>query len=458
MPDTEVLEQLQESVTETGTAIKAIGDRLDKADKSVGEHDGKLKAVDDQYKKVVGDLATAQKSLNEHIETTRAALKALPVGVHAGGSDIPPEPWNTRGNGSGFQWSDIRACKAFGLYLMARCSHEEQVKTACRKSLEKLQNQRWFGDAFKSLEGIKSMSASDFAAGGALCPDAFLADIVRNVEAYGTFAVNARRIPMPAPTITMPKSLTELTVYYPEENANITESNPTFGDLSLTARLYATLSKWSNTLTEDCAIEFGAFMAELIAYAHAKAVDTNGYLGDGTSTYARVIGILNATGIVSHILGNATSVAATNTTKTTFGSVAYADLVSMQALLPTAARAGAKWYMHRYVSGILRSLVDSNGKPIFAQDYVNGQRVTSLLGDPIVESDVLPSTTAVTTKFMLYGNMQKAMGYGERRSLTIASSQEAGFAADQTWIRSTARRAIAPIDGTQMVVAVTAST
>jgi len=457
MQDTAVLEQLQESVVETGTAIKSIGERLDKADRSVGDHDGKLKAIDDQVKKVVGELSVAQKSLNEHIETTRAALKALPA-VHGGGSDIPPEPYNTRANGGGFQWSDIRACKAFGLYLIARCSHEPQVRDACHKTLDKLQNHRWFGDAFKSLEAIKAMSAGDFAAGGALCPDAFLADLIRNVELYGTFAANARRIPMTTPTLTIPKSLTELTVYYPEENAAPTESNPTFGDLTFNARLYATLEKWANTLAEDAAIDFGSFMSELIASAHAKAIDINGFVGTGTSAYCRVVGIMNQTAIVSHILGNATGASATDTGKDTFGELAFGDLVAAQSLLPTGARANAKWYCHRYVAGIMNSLVDSSGRPIFQTDFVNGKRVTRILGDPLEVNDSLPSTTAVTTGFILYGDLQKAMGYGERRNLTIASSKEAGFSADQTWVLSTARRAISHIDPTQMVKLVTSTT
>ena len=77
---------------------------------------------------------------------------------------------------------------------------------------------------------------------------------------------------------------------------------------------------------------------------------------------------------------------------------------------------------------------------------MNGKRVERLLGDPLVEVDVLPSTTAVTTPFIVYGDLRKAMGYGERRQLRIDNSREAGFANDQTWVRSTARRAIGPLD------------
>ena len=204
---------------------------------------------------------------------------------------------------------------------------------------------------------------------------------------------------MPAPTVTMPKSLTELTVYYPEENVDITESTPTEGDVTFNARLYATLSKWPNTLSEDSAIEFGSY-------------------------------------------------------------IAYADLVSMQALLPTKARADAKWYMHRYNAGIINGLVTTAGAPVLHWgDNLQGTgRIVKLLGDPLIEVDVFPSTTAVTTDFILYGSLRLAMGFGERRQLVIANSQEAGFAADQTWIRSTARVAIAAKDGGQLVRARTSTT
>lgn len=459
MPDTEVLDQLQQSMETTGTAIKSIGERLDKADKSLGEQDNRFKAFSDQFKDATERLADVRKSLDEHIEKTREALKAIPS-VHTG-SRISRDPYNTRGDGSGFEFSSIDACKAFGLYAMARASHEEGVRRAAMKALEDQKNLPYYGEAFKSMEALlanKAMGTNVFAAGGAAVPEVLLADLIRNVEQYGRFAVNAGRIPMAAPTVTLPKRLTGLTVYYPDENVDITESEPTLGDVTLNARLYATLTKWSNTLHEDIAVEFGGWLAEEIAHAHAYAVDLNGFRGDGTSTYARVTGIFNNSDVVTHILGNAVGASLTNTGKDTFGELAYTDLTAAQGLLPTKARRNAKWYCHRYVAAVMRGLVDTNGRPIFAQDYVNGKRVTRILGDELVEIDVGPSTSAAKTDFILYGDLKLAMGYGERRSLTIANSQEAGFAADQTWIRSTARRAIAALDGSQMVKLRTSTT
>jgi len=442
---------LEEALAETEKSLKAIGGRLDSLSKA--DEDGK-KRVDDieaKYKAVATDLETTRKTLSDHMEAMRAALKAFP-GVHGGGYDMPPEMWNTRADGSGFQFSDIRAAKAFGLYIMAHCSGDQHERDIAMKALDKGQNDRWMGAAFKALSG------NDFTAGGAIVPDAFIPDIIRNVEMHGHFQVNAGRIPMPAPTVTIPKDTGELTIYYPEDNVTINDSDPTLGDVTLNARLYATLTKWPNSLSEDSAIDLAAWLAEKIAWAHAKARDTNGFMGDGTSTYARVTGAFNAPNIVTHVLGNAIGASATNTGKTTFGSLAYGDLVAAQSLLPTKARPDAKWYCHRYVAGIIRSLVDTNGKPIFNTDYVNGKRVTSILGDPLVEVDVLPSTTGTAKDFILYGSLRLGMGFGERRSLAIANSREAGFAADQTWIRSTARVAISPLDGSQMVRLRTSST
>lgn len=435
---------LEEALAETEKSLKSIGGRLETLCKSDDDHKKRFDDVETRYKAVAADLETTRKTLSDHMEAMRAALKAFP-GVHGGGFDMPPEMWETRGDGSGFRFSDIRAAKAFGLYIMAHCSGDPHERDIAMKALDKGQNERWTGAAFKALSG------NNFTAGGAIVPDAFIPDIIRNVEMHGHFQVNAGRIPMPAPTVTIPKDTGELTIYYPEDNVAITDSDPSLGDVTLNARLYATLTKWPNSLTEDSAIDLAAWLAEKIAWIHAKHRDLNGFLGDGTSTYARVTGAFNAPNIVTHILGNAVGASVTSTGKTTFGSLAYNDLVAAQALLPTKARPDAKWYCHRFVAGIMRSLVDTNGRPIFETDYVNGKRCTRILGDPLVEVDVLPSTTGTATDFILYGSLRLGMGFGERRSLAIANSREAGFSADQTWIRSTARVAISPLDGSQMI-------
>jgi len=451
-PPSDSVATIQKSIESASKSIETIGGQVGDLTGNVEDHDGKIIEIGKSIAGVQDELKTTKSALDAHITATKDALKA----VHAGGHDRPPVPFRTRVV-NGFEFSDIEVAKSFGLWIMARCCHEDPVRSRCHKALEKMANKGpngWAEEAYKALE------EGQFAQGGALVPSAYLADLIRNVETHGHFGQNAARIPMTAATVTIPRDTQELTVYYPEENSNITESNAAFGDVTLTSRLYATLSKWSNTLAEDVAIEFGSYMAEKISFSHAKARDTNGFLGDGTSTYARVTGALNVSNVVTHILGNATGASLTNTGKDTFGELAYADLCSMQGLLPTKSRAGAKWYMHRYIAAIIDGLVTTTGAPVISYGIDNRtrKRMKMLLGDPVVEVDVMPSTSAVTTDFILYGDLSLGMAMGERRQMRVANSQEAGFAADQTWVRSTARVAIAELDGTQLVKARTSTT
>lgn len=451
--DTAVLDEIQESLEQTGAAIKAVGDSVDATKANVGKQDTRITEVTKSVEQIVNDLETSNKSLENHIILTRAALKQLPAGNKS--VFLGRHPYRTSANERhSVTFASQDACKAFGMFVMGHCAADPDVRKAMLIAIEKRKNEPFYGGSYKA------MAAGDFVAGGALVPDEMLAELIFNIEEHGVFQQNARRIPMGASTITIPKRTGGLTIYYPDENVDITPSDPTTGDVMLTARLYATLTKWPNELIEDMAIDWGAWIAEEIVDAHATARDTNGFTGTGLSTQARVNGVLNQGDVVTHILGNSIGASATDTGKDTFGELVYADLVYMQGLIPTKARRNAKWYMHRHILAIIKAIVTTAGDPVVVDVNTPLGSVSKLAGDPVVEVDVLPSASddAVTTDFMFYGDLRLAYGYGERRILKILNSLEAGFAADQTWVRSTSRIAIAAMDGTQLVKARTSTT
>jgi HK97 family phage major capsid protein len=450
------VDTLKGAIDAATESMKAIGGKLETVDKSLSDKDTKIEAVNKSLLDTKNELADVKKKLDDHMKSTLEALKAV---TYAGGRGRQPVPWSTRPAGErGVRFNDIEECKALGYLIAAHCHREDSVKSFAMKALERRAKE----DQFFEL-AFKAMSERDNGAGGVLVPGAVANTILMNIADWGAFEKNAGILPMTAPSILIPECLTGLTIYYPEENANITPSDATFGDKMATARLYATLAKWSNSLDEDSLVAFSSMMAELIVAAHAEARDRNGFLGDGTSTYARTVGAFNAPNIVTHVLGNAAGATATNTGKDTFQELAYGDFVAAQGLIATKYRAGAKWYMHRVVEAIARGLVSTTGQPLLQYGMTpDGSRLTTILGDPVVLSDALPYATAVTTPFILYGNLRAGMGFGQHRTLRIENSKEAGFAADQTWVRSTARVAIAPVAGSStlptMVKLVTSTT
>jgi len=447
------LDEIQESIGQTGTAIKAVGDRVKSITGDVEKQDARIVVVADSVEKIVLQLENQNKSLETHINATRAALKQLPAGKSSG--FIGNSPWKTSANSKyAVNFASEQACKAFGLLVMGHCAHDLVVRERMKSFVEKAKDEPFFGAVFKALE------AGDHARAGATVPDEMLSELIRNIEEHGEFQQNARRMPMGAGILIIPRRTSGLTIFYPDENVDITDSDPNTDDVMLTARLYATLTKWSNELLEDTAIDFGVWMGEEIVDAHALARDTNGFTGTGQSTQARVTGVLAQSDVVTHILGNAIGGALTNTTSTSFSDITFTDLALMQGLVPTKSQRNAKWYMHRHILAIIKSIVTSAGDPVVVDRDTALGGITSLLGDPVVPVDVLPNAAddAVTTDFFAYGDLRLAYGFGERRALRILNSAEAGFSADQTWIRSTARVAISAMDGTQLVKGRTSTT
>ena len=84
---------------------------------------------------------------------------------------------------------------------------------------------------------------------------------------------------------------------------------------------------------------------------------------------------------------------------------------------------GAKWYMNAAQAWNLRTVVDSNGRPIItfdngfdadnvtSQNYNNNAPVAKLLGFPVVIDNNIPNLTASTTGGPIFGDLSRAMVY-----------------------------------------------
>lgn len=145
-----------------------------------------------------------------------------------------------------------------GIHLLAACGNDE--------------HRRWAKGQCESL-GIQLLAApmaeGSNVGGGYLVPTYMEQSIIDLRELYGVFRREAAIVPMPAETYSRPRTIGHVTVYYPEENTEITVSSMKFDNISLTAKMYATLTKWSTQLDEDTIVS----MADTIANDFAWALD-----------------------------------------------------------------------------------------------------------------------------------------------------------------------------------------
>lgn len=286
-----------------------------------------------------------------------------------------------------------------------------------------------------------AMSEGTNSAGGFLVPDPLSNAIVNLQEDFGVFQQYTRVIPMASETLAVPRRTGGLTVYYPGENSAITASDLTFAQASLTAKKYAALALMSTELNEDSLIGMADLVADEMARRFANAIDTNAFLGDGSSTYASVTGFdsaLHANSVISAASGN-----------TSFATLDLADFESVVGSVPVYPGAQNAWYISSYgfwnsMAGLAAAAGGNN-----MQDVGAGPEM-QFLGYPVRFTQVLPGSGASAgDNVAFFGDLSLASTLGLRRDLSIQTSNEVKFIEDQIAIKGTERVAITVHEGTE---------
>jgi len=300
--------------------------------------------------------------------------------------------------------------------------------------LASVTGKQWATDKLDGMGILNAMSEGTDSAGGFTVPDPLANEIIRLVEEYGVFRMYSRVVPMSADTLSVPRRTAGLTCYFPSEGASITASDLTFAQATLTAKKYATLSLMSTELNEDSVISMSSLIAEEIAYAIAVAEDTNGFIGDGTGTYASVSGVADALA--------AGSIKQAATGRDTVAELTLADYHAAKgAQLKVPGRRNV-WFVNSdvYENSMAPLMTAAGGNT--ATDIANGTQ-PRFLGAPVVFTEVLPNSSAAADSLVAYyGDLSLAATMGSRRDVTIKVLNELYAATDQIGIQATSRCAI----------------
>ena len=275
-------------------------------------------------------------------------------------------------------------------------------------------------DTLKAI--TKAMTGGTDANGGFLVPDEFRGEVIRMVEDFGLVRRLARVIPMKRDTLNLPKVTASVTVYWPGEATAGTQSQPTLAQIQLLAKTVVGLTPLSNELLEDADVDTISLLVELFAEALAGEEDKQGLVGTGSPF----------TGLLSDA---APTIVTMPATKTTFASIIAGDLRDLISNVKPMALSGAGFVMHRSVWGIVQKLTDTAGSlivttanPINVGNGANGIGVVGYIwGFPVYLSEKMPFTTAISTKFIVFGNL-KYLYLGDRRTMTMDISGDAVIA------------------------------
>ena len=97
---------------------------------------------------------------------------------------------------------------------------------------------------------------------------------------------------MASDTRSDPRRVNGVTAYFVGESTAARSADKTWDRVRLTAKKLMVLTKYSNELNEDAVLNIGDDLAGEIAYAFALKEDQCGFMGDGTSTYGGITGVI----------------------------------------------------------------------------------------------------------------------------------------------------------------------
>lgn len=279
-----------------------------------------------------------------------------------------------------------------------------------------------------------ALSGSTDSLGGYTVPDEMERAIIDLREERGVFRRNARREPMMSDIKRIPRRTGGPTLYYVADNTEITASNVTWDQVTLTARKAGAMVLVSSELNEDSVISIADTVTREIAYAMANGEDLAGFNGDGTSTYGGMTGLKNALAAGSKVT------AATG--NTAFSTLDLDDFENMIGKCPLyAVQDDPAWYISRagWAASMLRLAAAAGGNTM---DNIAGAMQPTFLGYPVRFSQVMNSTLTAQTStdgLAYFGSLRQGVAFGDRRGVSIMLSEHRYFELDQLAIKGTER-------------------
>lgn len=266
------------------------------------------------------------------------------------------------------------------------------------------------GDTKEFESARKEMTTDDSASpyAGYVTDDYLSAEIRHLVTEYGVAAREFTTVSFMQSSYKANNLATDVSVFWVDEAGSISSTQAVLGQETLELKKLATIVTLTRELMQEQEIDFVSFLGSRVAEAFAKAEDEAFFIGDGTSTYGGFTGLLENASVNEVVLAGG---------DTTFADITVEKMRAMQDATPQGALAGGKYYMHRSIRSQVRNLQDGAGNYIFKQE----DGVVTLDGYPVVTVEAMPAIadTAVSTSFVLFGDLRQATIRGIRGGITV---------------------------------------
>lgn len=278
----------------------------------------------------------------------------------------------------------------------------------------------------------KAMGINPDTAGGYLVPTEQSNQLIELLRSGTKVLPLCMEMPMNSDTLTIPKLTGGATAYWIGENASITESAQTYGQIILRVKKLAAFVPLSNELLSDSDPAVDAIIRQDIAQALGEKLDNAILLGSGLAN--EPLGVINQ-GVTTTALNAAP----------TFANIV--DCITRVESENVREDPPWAWVTNPRDRGVLAQIVQTtSGEYLWTEMGMQGHAMvggypSTLRGYPVVTTTQLDVDADNNNETEIFFGQWKDVVVGVRKTIEIMASSEAGnaFQYDQTYIRAVAR-------------------
>jgi HK97 family phage major capsid protein len=273
--------------------------------------------------------------------------------------------------------------------------------------------------AFLAEVAKASLAEGSAGTGGDLVPDEYQWDMIQLARSRSYMLQLANVVPMTSDVMILPTEAGLATINWKTEGAGLTQGDPTFSHLTLTAKKATAYAISSNELLQDARVDIVSILTEQFAYGIGLDIDNQALNGTGVPTS----GLLCSGVLTTNIVTLAGSMSTINVEK--ISEAIYK--------LSEGDLANARFMLCRLGMHYIRSIVDANGNPILQPLAV--AMAPSIMGFPYVMSEKISNTDGTGKDFGLFGDFKKYVIGRRVGAMALEVDPYGAFSTDETRFR-----------------------
>lgn len=282
-----------------------------------------------------------------------------------------------------------------------------------------------------------SMTTGVGADGGFLVPTELSRTVEYWRDLHGVFRQEASYERMTSDTKDVAVQIGGLPYFFVAESNTINATGKlAFKNVELVAKKVATIARMSSELAEDAVMDVGEAVVMAIGEAFALAEDQCGFLGDGTSAFGSMQGIIPLIDGTTKLKGLYVPEGISS-----LEDLTNAHMRKIISMIPGKYRMGCKWYCNSTVyDAVMAPILDAAGGNT-QSDLEQGPGRLRFKGYDVRETQCLPDAESINPEenVLIFGNLRAGAKFGDRRMITISRSDQVYWTSDDIGIKGTQR-------------------